>query len=398
MQAPLDILIVGGGIAGCAAAIALMQRGNRVEIVEKQDRWRFQSSGIFVYANGLVSLDQLGLLQDILEAGFAIPGGRNAYFDHTGAPIVTTIYPAADHGRIPAILGIRRAELHCVMADRIAALNAPARLGVTVSALDDRGDRIVAALSDGTQREVDLVIGADGLRSATREMIGIAVQPRYTGFGVWRSVHRRPAALTEKIMMMGPAKRYGVMPISDDLLYTFGTVAEPKDRRYPPESWPREMRVKFAEFAGPATAFLEELGPGAEVLYTAVEEIILPTPWHRGRVVLIGDAAHATTPFMGQGGALAMQDALVLAEALDLHAAPEAALAAFGAARAPVCQFVQDVSRAVGEAGAAEHESGLDDRNAALRETAQAKVDQFYARLAELNAEAETTLRRGADA
>ncbi|NNE80267.1 MAG: FAD-dependent oxidoreductase [Silicimonas sp.] len=388
----LDILIVGGGIAGCCAAIALTQNGHRVRIVEKENAWRFQSSGIFVYANGLVSLDKLGLLDDILAAGFPVPGGRNAYFDHTGAAIVETIYPTADGGRIPAILGIRRAEMHRVMTARIAALGVPVQLGTNVRGLEDVAGGVLVDLSDGTQVRTNLVIGADGVRSATRAMIGIDVAPRYTGFGVWRAVHRRPADLTDKIMVMGPAKRFGIMPISDDLLYTFGTLAEPKDHHYEPATWPETMAAKFAEFQGPAARFLADLHAGAEVLYTAVEEVVLPLPWHRGRVLLIGDAAHASTPFMGQGGAMAMQDAVVLAQAIEARETLGEALDVFGAARLPVCQFVQDVSRSVGEAGAREVEGDIEARNAEMRDGAQAKVDGFYGRLAELDAEAEAKL------
>lgn len=387
-KTPLDILIVGGGIAGCCAAIALTQTGHRVRIVEKQEAWRFQSSGIFVYANGLVSLGQLGLLDDILAAGFAVPKGRNAYFDHLGQPIVDTYYPSADDGRIPAILGIKRAEMHRVMAGRVAALGVPVALGTTVTTLNETPEGITATLSDGSSAHVDLVIGADGLRSATRGLIGIDVTPRYTGVGVWRAVHERPADLTDKIMMMGPAKRFGIMPISDDLLYTFGTVSEPKGAYYPPEEWHVLMAQRFAEFQRPAAPFLAELNPQSEVLYTAVEEIVLPLPWHRGRVQLIGDAAHASTPFMGQGGAMAMQDAVVLAQAIDAHEGLEEALDAFGRARFEVCQYVQNVSRAVGEAGAQETRGDAAARHAEMRHTAQAKVDGFYDKLNALSEEA----------
>jgi 2-polyprenyl-6-methoxyphenol hydroxylase-like FAD-dependent oxidoreductase len=152
------------------------------------------------------------------------------------------------------------------------------------------------------------------------------------------------------------------------------------------------MRERFAGFGGPAVPFLAELD-GAEVLFTAVEEVSLPLPWHRGRVVLIGDAAHASTPFMGQGGAMALADAVALGQVLRPGADIDAALTAFGEARFPVCTFVQDASRAVGEAGAREEASGLAARNVRLAAGAQAAVDGFYARLAELNAAAEARLR-----
>lgn len=392
MDHALDILIVGGGIAGCSAAIALSDQGHRVQIVEKQSEWRFQSSGIFVYANGLVSLDALGLLEGIVAAGFGVEDGRNVYLDHLGEPIVETKYPTPDPERIPAILGIKRAEMHRVMADRVSALGVPLTLGTTVEDIEQDGSGVDVAFSDNTQGRFDLVIGADGVRSKTRTQIGVTLTPRYTGFGVWRSVHRRPPALTDKIMMMGPAKRFGIMPISGDKLYTFGTMAEPADAFYPPETWASEMRARFAEFGGPARAFLEELGPETELLYTAVEEVVLPLPWHAGRIVLIGDAAHASTPFMGQGGAMAMQDAVVLAQALSRIDDLDTALTAFGKARYPVCEFVQNVSRAVGEAGAEEIDGDLGPRNARLRETAQSAVDGFYAKLDELNREADRSL------
>jgi 2-polyprenyl-6-methoxyphenol hydroxylase-like FAD-dependent oxidoreductase len=204
----LSIFIVGGGIAGCAAAIALTAAGHRVRVVERQPEWRFQSSGIFVYANGLESFAALGVLEEMLAAGFAVPGGRNAYLDHHGAPIVETVYPAGQGG-IPAILGIKRAEMHRVLAARMAALGVRVDLGTAIAAIDPE-----VRLSDGTEVQADLIVGADGLRSATRRLIGIEAEPRYTGFGVWRSVHARPDWLTDKIMMMGPRTRFGIMPIS----------------------------------------------------------------------------------------------------------------------------------------------------------------------------------------
>jgi 2-polyprenyl-6-methoxyphenol hydroxylase-like FAD-dependent oxidoreductase len=380
MPARSDIVIAGAGIAGCAAAIALAAAGHRVRVLEREAEWRFASSGIFVYANGLECLRRLRVLPEILEAGFAVPGGRNLYLDAAGRPLTVVHYPARDGGAVPAILGIRRAALHRVLSARMQALGVPVRLGTAVAAIAGRPDGVDLRLSDGTDLRADLLVAADGIRSATRALAGWTVAPRYSGFGVWRAVHRRPADLTDKIMMMGQGKRFGIMPISRDQLYTFGTVPMPKPGHIDPADWPARMAATFAEFGGPARAFLDDLGPGSDVLFTAVEEVAMPLPWHRGRVLAIGDAAHAATPFMGQGGAMAMADGLALARHLDATDV-DTALARFGAERQPVCAFVQDVSRRVGEAGALERPEDIAARNATLIEAGQGQVDAFYARL-----------------
>lgn len=372
------VLISGAGIAGCAAAIALAQRGHEVRLIEKQEEWAFASSGIFLYSNALVSLEELGVLQEILAAGYAIPQGRNVYLDHRGQPIVTTYYPSVDDGRIPAIVGIKRSELHRVLAERMASMQVSVELGRTITSLDDREDEVRVTTSEGLEAGYDLVVSCEGLRSSLREHVAPGSQVRYSGFGIWRSVHERPANLRDKIMQMGRGTRFGIMPISEDLLYTFGTVADPDKTWHERSKWPQLMRTALAEHAGPAGALLAEVDETTDVLYTAVEEVILPLPWHRGRVLLIGDAAHAGTPFMGQGGAMALDDALVLARCLD-EGELEESLTRFEEERYPVCTFAQDVSREVGEAGAV-----VRDDFSQFAASAQDAVDSFYAELARL--------------
>lgn len=386
MSSALRILIVGAGIAGCCTAAALAGRGHRVTLIEKQAVWRFQSSGIFVYSNGLESLRDVGVADAVLATGFAVDQGRNRYLDHLGQPIVDVYYPRSVDGQLPAILGIKRAELHRVLVHHLDSLGLAPRLDTAFTRLDEHADGVTVTFSDGRQEAFDLVIGADGVRSQVRAHICGDLPPRYSGFGVWRSVHRRPPELRDKVMLMGPGKRLGIMPVSEGHLYLFGTVRQPEGLWMDPARWPALMRESFAEFQGPVRPFLDELGEGSEVLYTAVEEVIAPLPWHRGRVLLIGDAAHASTPFMGQGGAMAMADAVELAR--QLPATPdadalEAALTHWSALRQPVCRLVQDASRAVGEAGARE----LNDpqaclqRDQAMRENAQRQVDAFFAQL-----------------
>jgi 2-polyprenyl-6-methoxyphenol hydroxylase-like FAD-dependent oxidoreductase len=173
------------------------------------------------------------------------------------------------------------------------------------------------------------------------------------------------------------------MPISRDELYLFGTTREPGKPFYPRETWATEMRAKFAVFKGPAAPLLNEITRPEQVFYTSVEEVHLPLPWSRGRVLLIGDAAHSSSPFMGQGGAMALEDAVLLAEMLDGAADVPTTLTAFGQRRYARCKFVQDASRRVGEAGAIEDAEATVRRNKRMQASAQQDVDSFYARIAE---------------
>lgn len=152
-------LIVGGGIAGCAAAIALAQAGVRVTMLERQQEWRFQSSGIFIYHNGLAALGSLGVLPQIVSGGFAIADGRNIYLDERGEPITDTYYPSR-HPDIPPIVGIRRAEMHRILASRLELLRVDIRLGTTAVRIDQNtAEHVTVTLSDGTTGQYDLVVG-----------------------------------------------------------------------------------------------------------------------------------------------------------------------------------------------------------------------------------------------
>jgi len=382
------VVIVGGGIAGCTLAILLAERGVAVTLVERQQQWQFHGSGIFVYSNGLAALQTIGVLPAILASGFAIARGRNTYFDHMGAPITETFYPSAPGTELPPILGIRRAELHRILLERMQALDVQVRLGSPVLTIDEQPghDAVHVQLADGTSLQASLVVGADGVRSQLRSLLFGAVEPVDTGFGVWRSIHRRPADMVDKIMMMGVGKRLGIMPISDDQLYVYATTNEPGHPFYAPATLHQTMREKFAEFSGPAQALLDDLRDPSQAFYTVVEEVRLPLPWSRGRVTLIGDAAHASTPFMGQGGAMAMEDSIVLAGMLARGDDVAQTLVTFSERRQPKCAFVQEASRRVGEAGGAENASTCAARNDRMRAHAQADVDTFYRKLVAFDA------------
>jgi 2-polyprenyl-6-methoxyphenol hydroxylase-like FAD-dependent oxidoreductase len=378
------VAIVGGGIAGSALAIALSRRGIKTTLVEREARWAPLSSGLFIYSNGLAALDRLGVLDAICASGWVSPDGGNLYLSADGSEIVRTIYPRRGE-RVPAIVGMRRADLHRSLAGAVEALGVDIRLGTSVTAIEpgDVSRPASLKLSDGGTITCDVIAGADGIRSQIRTLLFGAIEPAYTGFGVWRSMHRKPASIDQKIMLMGVGTRLGIMPISRDELYMFGTTREPGKPHYPRDTWAREMLAKFAAFKGPAEALLAEITEPAQVFYTSVEEVQLPLPWSHGRVILIGDAAHSSSPFMGQGGAMALEDAVILGEMIDGASDIPEALTSFGQRRFARCKFVQDASRAVGEAGAIEDAVRSQLRNQRMQTGAQKDVDDFYARMAE---------------
>ncbi|MBI1200888.1 MAG: monooxygenase [Rhodopseudomonas sp.] len=378
------VVIVGGGIAGSALSIALARRGIGTTLIEREASWAPLSSGLFIYSNGLQALDRLGVLGAIRDSGWVSPDGGNLYLSADGEPITRTVYPTIGD-EIPAIVGMRRVELHRVLADSLDKLKVNVRLGVTVTAIDDSQSTkpITVTLSDGSTLTCGAVIGADGIRSQIRTLLFGALEPTYTGFGVWRSTHAKPASIDTKIMMMGVGTRLGIMPISRDELYMFGTTREPGKPYYPRDQWAAVMRAKFAAFKGPAAPLLAEIDRPEQVYYTSVEEVHLPLPWSRGRVGLIGDAAHSSSPFMGQGGAMALEDAVLLAEMLDGADDVAATLTAFGERRYDRCKFVQDASRQVGQAGATEDKDAILMRNSRMQSSAQRDLDSFYAHLAQ---------------
>ena len=376
------VVIVGGGIAGSALSIALARRGVRVTIIEREAQWRPASSGIFIYTNGLQVLHRLGVLAAICDSGWVSPDGGNLYLTADGREITRTTYPCAAEG-IPAIVGIRRLELHRVLAAEVERLGVDVRLGTTVAELDDTSPSrpLSVRTSDGDLIACDLVVGADGIRSELRERLFGPIEPVYTGFGVWRSTHAKPAGIDTKIMMMGVGIRLGIMPVSRDQLYIFGTTREPGKPFYAPEAWPALMQRKFDAFKGPAAALLAEVPGARHVYFTAVEEVHLPLPWSKGRAVIIGDAAHSSSPFMGQGGAMALEDAVVLAEMVTGADDISSTLAAFGRRRFERCKLVQDASRQVGEAGATEDLAASLARDERMRAHAQGDVDCFYTQM-----------------
>ena len=343
----LKILVIGAGIGGLTAAIALRAKGFAVDVIEKDPAWSVYGVGIIQQSNVIRAMADLGVLEAYLGAacGFDfveiyLPNGQR----------IARMPAARLVEGYPANLGVSRRALHDVLGASAQGAGATVRLGVTATALDDNEEGVGVRFSDGSQGRYDVVVGADGLYSTTRAMIlPDAPEPELTGQSVWRYNLPKPPELDCLQAYEGPMG-VGLVPLSDRLMYMFVTTPEPGNPRYPRQGLAAAMRAKLAN-APPAIAALRELiTEDDEVVYRPLEYIFLHGPWHKGRVVLLGDAIHATTPHLGQGAGMAIEDAVVLADELARRDTPEAAFEGYRARRFERCEFISRMSRAIGDA------------------------------------------------
>lgn len=313
MPAVRNVLVVGGGAAGAAVAILLAEGGVTVELVDLKPDVAALGSGITLQGNALRVLRQLGVWEQLEPEGYPFDTLGLRAPDPDGTLIAELTDIRTGGADLPATLGMYRPTLARILIDRAVAVGARIRFGVTPTALDGT----TVTFDDGSVATYDLVVGADGLRSWTRRQLGIDVEPQPVGMGIWRSFTKRPPSVTRtELFYGGPAYIAGYCPTGPDTLYAY-LVEDVQDRfSLSPEEALATMRELAGAYHGPWDEIRGNLTDPARVNYTAFESHVIDGPWHRGGVVLIGDAAHSCPPTLAQGAAQALEDASVLAELL----------------------------------------------------------------------------------
>jgi 2-polyprenyl-6-methoxyphenol hydroxylase-like FAD-dependent oxidoreductase len=338
------ILVIGGGIGGLTAAIALRARGFAVTVIERDPDWSVYGVGIIQQSNVIRAMSQLGLIDEYVASGVGFDAVE--IYTPTGTKVARVPSPRLVDG-YPANMGIGRPALHKILGDRTIASGAQVLLGVTATTMDDDGSGVDVSLSNGTSARYDLVIGADGTYSQTRELLFPgAPQPEFTGQGVWRYNLPRPADLDALHAYNGPTG-VGLVPISEDLMYIYVTTPEPDNPRYPRAGLAATMRSKMANCAPFIRELAQHVTDDEAVVYRPLEALLVEGPWHRGRIALLGDAVHATTPHLGQGAGMAIEDSIVLAEELARHEDIETALSAYRDRRFARCAYIVRSSIAI---------------------------------------------------
>jgi 2-polyprenyl-6-methoxyphenol hydroxylase-like FAD-dependent oxidoreductase len=323
---PHPVLIAGGGIGGLATGIALRRAGFEVRVFERAPEIREIGAGLTVQSNAVLALRRIGLDQTVIASGRVLGRGSGRRPDGS----IISRADLAEVGRVvgaPAV-AIHRATLQRLLLDALGTDSV--ETGREVARYEARLDGVSISFRDGGQAEGSLLIGADGIRSAVRaQMLGDG-EPLYAGYTCWRGVTGEGGPVVEETTeTWGPGRRFGSVPIERGKTYWYATLNAPAGGRDEP---------------GRVRPFLEELFAGwhppvAEILAATPEEAILrndilhrlPAPrWVEGRVALLGDAAHAMTPNLGQGACQAIEDAVILADCLSRGAAdPVSALRSY---------------------------------------------------------------------
>jgi len=365
------VLIVGAGIAGMAAAITLRRAGVAVDLIDIGADWTVTGAGLTITGPTLRAFRQLGVYDEIAAQGYAGEGIRVCGVD--GEPVRDIPTPMPPEAGVCGSGGIARPVLYGILSSRVLAAGVRPRFGTAVEKIAHDGDGVDVTFSDGTTGRYGMVVGADGIYSRTREqMFPDAPRPEYTGQSVWRMFVPRPPEVDRRHYFLGGAAKVGWTPVSATRMYLFAVERTPRVAREPHEL-PGHLAGLLEPYGGHVRRFRASIDGDTPIVFRPLESFDLPGPWHSGRVLLIGDAAHPTTPQLASGAGIAVEDALVLAEELARHGSVAETFDAFTARREQRCRLVVESSI---EIGRLEQRQAPPEAQTAVVERALAKLTE----------------------
>ncbi|MCB9683292.1 MAG: FAD-dependent monooxygenase [Alphaproteobacteria bacterium] len=341
------ILVAGGGPGGLAVAHACRRIGRDVVVLERSDALRAAGAGLTVQVNAMRALQTLELADAVAAAG--APLRRGLLWDRHGRQLqAMSLEGSLDTWGLLSI-AIARPALAQVMVRDLP--DGTVRFGAGVTGVRQDADGVDVTLEDGTTVRGDVLVGADGLHSAVRTAVFGPFTPRYAGYTCWRGLAPVDTGLPDghTVEVWGRGRRFGIVPVAADQTYWFAALNAPAGGE---DAGDRAAAVLDAfGHLGPAVRRVVEATPAEDMLRNDIVDLLPLPAWSQGRVTLLGDAAHATTPNMGQGACLAIEDAVVLAAHLARTDDVSAALRAYEAERRPRATAVQRQSWQIGAVG-----------------------------------------------
>jgi 2-polyprenyl-6-methoxyphenol hydroxylase-like FAD-dependent oxidoreductase len=360
---PQDIAIVGGGICGLTTAVALEQRGLSPRVYEAASAYRPVGAGILLQTNAMLVFDRLGLADAICDAGRQLDAGGLRSPD--GAFMTRFDLDAVERTEFGyGFVAIHRADLQGILLD---ALDADVETDMDCEAVVQT-DPPVARFADGTTISPDVLVGADGIHSTVRDAVAPGVSPRSLDGVAYRALVTLD--LPERFQnqgfeIWGDGAYTGGSPIDENRFYWFATAPEPLTDDDAPDALERALRTHLSGSPEPIPALLDALDP-ENLVVTALEDLPAIPAWSEGSVVLAGDAAHAMLPFAGQGAAQAIEDGLLLADAVATHESHDRAFRAYQSERKPRADRVRAESHRLGRFGTMQSSLGCRLRNALI--------------------------------
>ena len=316
----MKILVLGGGIGGMAAAIKLKQSQHQVELVEKSQDWRALGTGLTLSVLTLRALCDLGLQEEISAQGF-VHDGVDIY-DKDGQFIRTVLSKRMIAEDFPSEGAILRPVLHDILSSKVRALDIPVFLGDSIKHIRTcLNDGNFVEFESGRQQHYDLVIGADGVFSTLRQLLMPEQKsPEYTGQACWRVQFDRPADMVRGRMFQSERMKVGFNPCSPTQMYMYMMECVPKEQLWrEPETLAATAKKLLQEFEPVLKPYIDSIDANTPIIYRPLERVMVDDDWYRGAAILIGDAVHATTPHLGSGAGLAVEDAIVLAQLIDQY-------------------------------------------------------------------------------
>lgn len=309
----MRVLIVGGGIGGLATAQALQKKGFEVHVFEAAPTLEPIGAGIWLSPNGLKVLDSFGLARTTVAAGHEFQRISLRHINGTSLGEQDLKDVQAKHGF--SVLGIARASLQSLLGEGVHHFH----LGQRLHSLHQTHDEVSLQFESGETATGDLVIGADGLHSKTRELLFGNLPLRYSGQTCWRGMAAVEATNTDYdngCELWGDGPRFGFARVNKHQVYWFATNPAPADEKDPPGPRRPSLEKLFEKFPSEVHHLLQQTAD-EHVIRRDLLDLPPRKTWVAGRVALLGDAAHAMTPNLGQGGCQALEDAWVLAQALE---------------------------------------------------------------------------------
>jgi 2-polyprenyl-6-methoxyphenol hydroxylase-like FAD-dependent oxidoreductase len=368
--------IVGGGIGGLTLAIALQRKGFDVAVYEHALEIKPLGAGLGLAANAVKAFFEVGIGDEVLEAGQVIKMVRIR--DTQGNVLTET-----DSGQLSAKLGtinnftIHRADLHDVLLRQLQ----PGTLHLNKGCVDVQqhaGKGVTLRFSDGTDTHADYVVACDGIHSPVRKKLLPNATPRYAGYTCWRAViDDVPAGFDfdETSETWGAGSRFGIVPLSKRRVYWFACInAGPNDPRMRAFNI-GDLRAHFSNFHNPIPELLART-QNDQLIWSDIIDLKPLTRFAFDNIVLMGDAAHATTPNMGQGACMAVEDAATLANCIEDYSTPEEAFRQFEAKRIGRTTRIVNNSWTLGKAAQLQNPLLVALRNLAVRLTPPSVAEQ----------------------